>query len=177
MLTGSWTVLAIGELALTMQKLEQDHPSGRPVIDGSNVAALATVGAMLIDRWLVHPAGIRRTHAEVEWRGWAPAHIDKDLCSGLLARQLEADCLVNATDVESVFLDWELPQQRAMKRVTPQSLASHVFAHGSMGPKVQAACDFVLATRRRAVIGSLAQIDEILAGAAGTQVCMDGDDL
>jgi carbamate kinase len=105
------------------------------------------------------------------------AVIDKDLCSGLLARQLEADCLIIATDVESVFLDWGLPQQRALKRVTPRSLASHVFPHGSMGPKVQAACDFVLATGRRAVIGSLAQIDDMLAGAAGTQVCMDGDDL
>ena len=105
------------------------------------------------------------------------AVIDKDLCSGLLARQLEADCLVIATDVASVFLDWGLPQQRALKRVTPRSLASHVFAHGSMGPKVQAACNFVLATGRRAVIGSLTQIDDMLAGAAGTQVCMDGDEL
>lgn len=105
------------------------------------------------------------------------AVIDKDLCSGLLARQLEADCLVIATDVESVFLDWGLPQQLALKRVTPQSLASHVFPRGSMGPKVQAACDFVLATGRRAVIGSLAHIDDMLAGTAGTQVCMDGRDL
>ena len=105
------------------------------------------------------------------------AVIDKDLCSGLLARQLEADCLVIATDVESVFLDWGLPQQRALKKVTPQSLASHVFPQGSMGPKVRAACDFVLATGRRAVIGSLAQIDDMMAGTAGTQVCMEGDSL
>jgi hypothetical protein len=76
------------------------------------------------------------------------AVIDKDLCSGLLARQLEADCLVIATDVASVFLDWGLPQQRALQKVTPQSLARHVFPQGSMGPKVQAACDFVLATGR-----------------------------
>jgi carbamate kinase len=105
------------------------------------------------------------------------AVIDKDLCSGLLARQLEADCLVIATDVASVFLDWGLPQQRALQKVTPQSLARHVFPQGSMGPKVQAACDFVLATGRRAVIGSLDQIDAMLAGTAGTQVCVDGIDV
>jgi len=105
------------------------------------------------------------------------AVVDKDLCSGLLATQLEADCLVIATDVASVFLDWGLPEQRALKRVTPQSLASHLFEQGSMGPKVQAACDFVLATGRRAVIGSLGQIDDMLAGTAGTQVCVDGTDL
>jgi carbamate kinase len=40
-----------------------------------------------------------------------------------------------------------------------------------MGPKVEAAQAFALATGRRAVIGSLEQIEEILAGSAGTQVC------
>ena len=41
------------------------------------------------------------------------AVIDKDFCSGLLARQLDADCLVIATDVAGVYLDWGQPQQRA----------------------------------------------------------------
>jgi carbamate kinase len=102
------------------------------------------------------------------------AVIDKDLCSGLLARQLQADCLVIATDVSAVFLDWGLPQQRALGKVSPRSLASRVFQQGSMGPKVRAACDFATATGRRAVIGSLAQIEDMLAGTAGTQICVDG---
>ncbi len=74
-LSGSWTVLCIGDLAQETERLEQVHASGRPVIDGSKVDALDTVGAMLIDRWLVHPGGSRKTHADVEWRGWAPAHL------------------------------------------------------------------------------------------------------
>jgi carbamate kinase len=102
------------------------------------------------------------------------AVIDKDLCSGLLARELQADCLVIATDVEAVYLDWGEPGQRALGKVTPQALARHHFAAGSMGPKVQAACDFVLATGRRAVIGSLEHIEDMLAGRAGTEVCVDG---
>jgi carbamate kinase len=101
------------------------------------------------------------------------AVIDKDTCSGLLARQLDADCLVIATDVSAVFLDWGLPQQRAIRKTTPQELARHAFHAGSMGPKVQAACAFALATGRRAVIGSLGQIDAMLAGDAGTEVCPD----
>ena len=104
------------------------------------------------------------------------AVIDKDLCSGLLARGIEADCLVIVTDVASVFLDWGTPRQRAVGKVTPQALAAHAFAAGSMGPKVEAACEFVLATGRRAVIGSLDQIEAMLAGTAGTQVCIDGAD-
>lgn len=102
------------------------------------------------------------------------AVIDKDLCSGLLALGLQAECLVIVTDVASVFLDWGTPGQRAVGKVTPQALSMQSFAAGSMGPKVQAACEFVLATGKRAVIGSLDQIEAMLAGTAGTQVCIDG---
>lgn len=99
------------------------------------------------------------------------AVIDKDLCSSLLARELHADVLVIATDVPAVYLDWGLPTQRALGQVTPHDLSEHDFAVGSMKPKVDAARAFVLATGRRAVIGSLEQIEAMLAGSAGTQVC------
>lgn len=98
------------------------------------------------------------------------AVIDKDLCSGLLARELEVDCLIIATDVEAVFLDWGLRSQKAIGNVTPQNLAKHVFPAGSMGPKVEAAIGFALATGKKAVIGSLEKIEDMLAGRAGTQV-------
>jgi carbamate kinase len=99
------------------------------------------------------------------------AVIDKDLCTSLLARDLQADVLVIATDVPAVYLDWGQPTQRAIGKVTPQALAGHDFAAGSMGPKVEAARAFVLTTGQRAVIGSLDQIENMLAGTAGTQVC------
>lgn len=99
------------------------------------------------------------------------AVIDKDLCSSLLARELHADVLVIATDVPAVYLDWGQPTQRALGKVTPHELSEHDFAVGSMKPKVDAARAFVLATGRRAVIGSLEQIEAMLAGSAGTQVC------
>jgi carbamate kinase len=98
------------------------------------------------------------------------AVIDKDLCSGLLARDLQADCLVIATDVDAVYLDWGKPAQRALGHVTPHMLAQHAFPSGSMGPKVEAACKFVLATGKKAVIGSLDRVEEMLAGHAGTEV-------
>jgi carbamate kinase len=101
------------------------------------------------------------------------AVIDKDLCSGLLARELEADCLVIATDVDAVYLDWGLPSQHAIGHISPQALAQQAFPAGSMGPKVEAAVGFALATGKRAVIGSLDKIEDMLAGHAGTQVCVD----
>ena len=104
------------------------------------------------------------------------AVIDKDLCSGVLARELQADCLVIATDVAAVFVDWGRPGQRALGKVTPETLEKYTFPAGSMGPKVRAAADFVRATGKRAVIGSLDQIEDMLAGTSGTQITLDGEE-
>lgn len=102
------------------------------------------------------------------------AVIDKDLSSALLAQELGADRLVIATDVDAVYLDWGTPSQRALGKVSPQELLGHSFPAGSMGPKVQAATGFVLKTGKKALIGSLARIEEMLAGSAGTEVGPDG---
>jgi carbamate kinase len=98
------------------------------------------------------------------------AVIDKDLASEMLAREVNADLFVMATDVESVYADWGTPQQRALGRVSADELRAGAFPKGSMGPKVEAACRFVEATGRRAAIGSLNQIQQIVEGDAGTQV-------
>ena len=104
------------------------------------------------------------------------AVIDKDLCSGLLARELNADCLIIATDVDAVYLDWGLPEQRALRQVSPDELARHSFPAGSMGPKVEAASRFAATTGKRALIGSLQHIEAMLEGRAGTDVRHDAVD-
>ena len=98
------------------------------------------------------------------------AVIDKDWCTALLAREIDADLYVMATDVDGVYLDWGTPQARRIDRSTPEELESFEFAAGSMGPKVAAACAFARATGNRAAIGALADIEAIVAGEAGTSV-------
>ena len=98
------------------------------------------------------------------------AVIDKDLASALLARDLGADLYVMATDVDGVYADWGTPDQRRLGRVTPDELRSRPFAAGSMGPKVDAAMRFVEATGKRAAIGALEDIEQIVEGNAGTTV-------
>jgi len=98
------------------------------------------------------------------------AVIDKDLASELLARELDADLFVMATDVNGVYLDFGKPEQRLLTRVTPSEMKQQKFAAGSMGPKVDAAVKFVEATGKRAAIGSLEEIEKIVAGEAGTNV-------
>ncbi len=112
----------------------------------------------------MYDPGAERTLIGVE------AVIDKDLASELLAREVNADLFVMVTDVDGVYRDWGTPQQRRMDRTTPSELRSLDFAAGSMGPKVDAAARFVEATGKRAAIGGLEQIVEIVEGNAGTQV-------
>lgn len=98
------------------------------------------------------------------------AVIDKDLCSALLAEQINADLLVIATDVSAAFVDWGKPSQKAIASAHPDELLKLGFAKGSMGPKVQAASNFTEATGKDAVIGSLGDIVDIVKGKAGTRV-------
>jgi carbamate kinase len=98
------------------------------------------------------------------------AAIDKDLVSELLAEDVSADLFVMVTDVDGVYLHWASRQQKRLEQVTPEELASHDFATGSMGPKVEAAVRFAAKTGKRAAIGSLTDIAAIIAGDAGTNV-------
>ena len=78
--------------------------------------------------------GTERTLVGVE------AVIDKDLASELLAREVEADLFVMATDVDGVYADWGTPEQRRLERGHGRRAAGSLeFAAGSMGPKVEAA--------------------------------------
>lgn len=63
------------------------------------------------------------------------AVIDKDLCSALLAEQLNADLLVIATDVDAAYVDWGKPTQKPIAEAHPDAIETLGFAAGSMGRK------------------------------------------
>ena len=73
--------------------------------------------------------GEERTLAGVE------AVIDKDLASALLARDLDADLFVMATDVDGVYADWGTPEQRRLDRVTPDELRERDVRRRVDGPE------------------------------------------
>ncbi|PIT12395.1 carbamate kinase [Snodgrassella alvi] len=99
------------------------------------------------------------------------AVIDKDLCSAVLAKQVAADIFIIATDVSAAFVNWGKPNQQAIKEAHPDTLEKMGFAAGSMGPKVQAAINFARENPgKSAVIGSLADIDDIVKGIVGTKI-------
>lgn len=98
------------------------------------------------------------------------AVVDKDLAGCLLAVDLDADLFVMATDVDGVYDDWGGAGQRLLHRADPTRLRRLAFSEGSMAPKVDAACRFVERTGRTAAIGSLNELDAVVAGRAGTVV-------
>jgi carbamate kinase len=98
------------------------------------------------------------------------AVVDKDATCAMLAQELDADLLVIASDVDGVYLDWGTPRSHRLDRTTPDELDRLGLAEGSMGPKVQAASQFVRETGKRAVIGLLDDLAEMVGGRAGTVV-------
>ena len=70
----------------------------------------------------------------------------------------------------SAFIDFGIPTRKAITQVHPDNMEKLGFAAGSMGPKVQAACEFTRHTGKIAVIGSLSDIEAIVQGKAGTRV-------
>ena len=151
----------------------------------ADAAASRTTAADLIaldEQWSTHnyhPLPVVVAEAEGAWvtdvdgkpfMTGVEAVIDKDLATELLAREVGADLFVMATDVDAVYTDWGTPDQQRLGTVTPQDLSRLEFPAGSMGPKVDAAAAFVEATGKRAAIGGLANITDIVAGKTGTQV-------
>ena len=94
--------------------------------------------------------------------------IDKDFCSELLARELDADLFIMATDADAVFIDWGKPTAKAIRRADPAALRAYQFPAGSMGPKVDAACHFAEATGK-------ARRDRRAEGPSGDRARRGGD--
>ncbi|MFA0085322.1 carbamate kinase [Vibrio sp. 10N.261.51.F12] len=98
------------------------------------------------------------------------AVIDKDMSAAYLAKQLNADALLILTDADAVYLDWGKPTQHALRSTTIGELAKHQFDEGSMGPKIDASCEFIKQGGKVVGIGSLEQGIKILEGTAGTNI-------
>jgi carbamate kinase len=102
------------------------------------------------------------------------AVIDKDLSAALLGQDLEADALLILTDVAHVEIGFGTAAARPIGHTTPPELRAEAFAAGSMGPKVEAACRFVEATGKPAMIGRLDAAADLLRGTRGTIVTPTG---
>ena len=106
-----------------------------------------------------------------------PAVIDKDLTSAMLAAQTGADIFVMLTGVEQVMLDFGKPTQRQVPVMTVSEARAHLaagqFPPGSMGPKIEAALNYLAVRDGAVVITSVERAFDALGGGAGTRIVRD----
>jgi carbamate kinase len=102
------------------------------------------------------------------------AVVDKDETSSLLASGLGADLLVISTAVDRVCLHFRKPGEIPLDTLSVADARRHQaegqFGAGSMAPKIHAAIAFLEGGGRRAVIGCPEQLEEAVAGRAGTTI-------
>ena len=100
--------------------------------------------------------------------------IDKDLASARLALDVGAQRLLILTSVEQVAINWGRPDQRAVGRATLAEMKvwaeERQFPEGSMGPKIQAALDFLAGGGQEVVITLPETAAAAVAGRTGTHV-------
>jgi carbamate kinase len=147
-------------------------PSPRPVriVEEKAIARLLEAGVVVI---ACGGGGI-----PVAWQDGRLAGvegvIDKDLASSLLARDLGAEKLIIVTSVDRVALSFGSSSQRWLDTVTLEQgreyLAAGEFPPGSMGPKIEAAVEFVARGGRECIITSAEHVARALCGHAGTHI-------
>ncbi|RKX18842.1 MAG: carbamate kinase, partial [Candidatus Zixiibacteriota bacterium] len=102
------------------------------------------------------------------------AVIDKDRAASVMARDIEAELLVILTSVEKVALNYSKPTQRDLDKMTlaeaERYLSEGHFPPGSMGPKIEAAVDFLKAGGSKVIISSIEKAYEAVNGRAGTTI-------
>lgn len=104
-----------------------------------------------------------------------PAVIDKDFAAEKLAEILEADALLILTAVDRVCINFNKPNEEALKELNVEEIDKYIneeqFAKGSMLPKVEACKKFVLSGDKKiAIIASLDKAKEALKGESGTKI-------
>jgi carbamate kinase len=100
--------------------------------------------------------------------------VDKDLASGLLARDLEAQRLIIVTSVEQVAIGFGHPDPQWLDTITAgqarEYLARGEFPPGSMGPKIEAGIEFVEHGGRECIITSAECVAQAIEGKGGTHI-------
>ncbi len=102
------------------------------------------------------------------------AIVDKDFTSALLAENLGAELFILSTAVDRVALHYGKPEQVWLEEIdiemAEQYLAQGHFGMGNMGPKVQAAINFLKGGGKGVIITSPSNIFKSVAGSAGNHI-------
>ncbi|MDD1676682.1 MAG: carbamate kinase [Methanomicrobiales archaeon] len=148
-------------------------PSPRPIqiLEEEVIRTLYSAGVIIIAAGGGGVPVIRSPDQEITG---IEAVIDKDHTAALLARIINAEVLLILTDVEKVALNYDRPSQENLDRLTRADamryLAEGHFPHGSMGPKIEAAIEFLDSGGSAAIITTPSRALAALRGEGGTVI-------
>jgi carbamate kinase len=147
-------------------------PSPRPldILEKESIAAMLAAGVIVV---ACGGGGIA-----VAWDGdrlvGVEGVIDKDLASCLLAKQVRAHKLIIVTSVDQAAVSYGKPEQKWISNIGVEDarrlLAAGEFPPGSMGPKIEAAIDFIENGGEECIITSTEKVAEAVEGSAGTHL-------
>jgi carbamate kinase len=150
-------------------------PSPKPlrIVESAQIRTLVDAGFVVV---AVGGGGIPVVETKRGYEG-VEAVIDKDRASALLASSLGVPLLVLSTGVEQVAWHFRQPDQRLLASVTASEAARYLaegeFPKGSMGPKVEAAIDFLNHGGKEVLITTPAALERAIAGSTGTRIVPD----
>lgn len=102
------------------------------------------------------------------------AVIDKDYASSKLAQQLGVDAFIILTDVDGVYLNYGEPGEQKLDALTLEDARQHLaegqFPPGSMGPKIEAAVEFLENGGKSVIITCHEWLVDAVRGNAGTRI-------
>jgi carbamate kinase len=146
-------------------------PAPKEIIERETIARLFGTGVVTIAAGGGGVPVVRNGDGVLEG---VEAVLDKDRTAALLATTLKTKVLLILTDVDGVYLDYEGPRRRKLKKLDVKECKRHLkegqFPPGSMGPKIESAIAFLESGGAKVIIASLEHAEEALAGNAGTTI-------
>ena len=146
-------------------------PKPQKIVELETIRTLADAGQVVI---AAGGGGIPVMEQGYNLRG-ASAIIEKDLATGLLAKEIDADVMMILTSVDNVTLNFGTDKEEPIHHMTIDEAKAYMdqgqFEFASMLPKVSASVNFLEAGKgRKAIITSLDKAEESLTGEAGTTI-------
>ena len=102
------------------------------------------------------------------------AVIDKDLTTAVLANAIGAETFIDLTQTDSVYINYGKQNQKPLNRPALSEVKKYLtrgeFPPGSMGPKIEAAIEFLETGGKEVIITTPELVEAAMKGKAGTRI-------
>lgn len=146
-------------------------PKPIDIIEKHEIAEMANKGFVVI---ACGGGGIPVLRDDKNMLRGVPAVIDKDFAAEKIGNFIGAELLLLITPVDRVAINFGTPEQKNISKMTLKEAEKYFaeghFAPGSMGPKIEAAINFLRAGGKRTIITSLEYMEPAIRGEAGTEI-------